>query len=92
MPLLVNLRHLEEHNLKLQGELPAAELELDIRDELVRAIKEYTYMDQAPEQEVDLHQGIDNTLTMLKFRLKKGIQVKREYDRTLPRLCAHGVN
>jgi signal transduction histidine kinase len=58
--------------------------------ELVRAIKEYTYMDQAAEQEVDLHQGLNSTLTMLKFRLKKGVEVKREYDPTLPRVCAHG--
>jgi signal transduction histidine kinase len=58
--------------------------------ELVRAIKEYTYMDQLPEQEIDIHQGIDSTLTMLKFRLKKGVTVVREYDRTIPRLFAHG--
>ena len=58
--------------------------------ELVRAIKEYTYMDQAPEQEIDIHHGIDSTLTMLKFRLKHGIEVKREYDPSLPRVSAHG--
>jgi signal transduction histidine kinase len=58
--------------------------------ELVRAIKEYTYMDQAPEQEVDVHRGIDNTLTMLKFRLKHGVEVKREFDTTIPRIFARG--
>jgi signal transduction histidine kinase len=58
--------------------------------ELVRAIKEYTYMDQAPEQEVDVHRGIDSTLTMLKFRLKRGVDVKREYDPNLPRVFARG--
>jgi signal transduction histidine kinase len=58
--------------------------------ELVRAIKEYTYMDQAPEQEVDVHRGIESTLTMLKFRLKHGVEVKREFDTTLPRIFAHG--
>jgi len=58
--------------------------------ELVRAVKEYSYMDQSPEQEIDIHQGIESTLTMLKFRLKKGVNVTREYDQTLPRLCAHG--
>jgi len=58
--------------------------------ELVRAIKEYTYMDQAPEQEVDVHHGIESTLTMLKFRLKRGVEVKREFDSTLPRIVAHG--
>jgi signal transduction histidine kinase len=58
--------------------------------ELVRAIKEYTYMDQAPEQEVDVHRGIESTLTMLKFRLKHGVQVKREFAADLPRIFAHG--
>jgi signal transduction histidine kinase len=58
--------------------------------ELVRAVKEYSYMDQLPEQEIDIHQGLDSTLTMLKFRLKKGVNVRREYDRTLPRIFAHG--
>ncbi len=58
--------------------------------DLVRAIKEYSYMDQNPEKEIDIHQGIDSTLTMLGFRLKKGVQVIKEYDRTLPLICAHG--
>jgi signal transduction histidine kinase len=58
--------------------------------ELVQAIKEYSYMDQMPEQEIDIHQGIESTLIMLKFQLKKNINVKREFDKTLPRLCAHG--
>jgi signal transduction histidine kinase len=58
--------------------------------ELVRAIKEYTYMDQAPEQEVDVHRGIENTLTMLKFRLKRGVEVKRDFAPALPRVFARG--
>lgn len=36
MPLLVNLRQLARHNLVLQGELPVAELDLDVHDELVQ--------------------------------------------------------
>jgi signal transduction histidine kinase len=58
--------------------------------ELVRAIKEYSYMDQAPEREVDIHQGIENTLTMLNHRIKHGVQVQRDYDREVPLICAHG--
>lgn len=38
MPLLVNLRHLERQDLKLEGEMPVAELDLDLRDELVQAV------------------------------------------------------
>jgi signal transduction histidine kinase len=58
--------------------------------ELVKAIKEYTYMDQAGEKDIDLHEGLESTLTMLHHDLKNGINVRREYDRTLPRICARG--
>jgi signal transduction histidine kinase len=58
--------------------------------ELVRAIKEYSYMDQMPEQEIDIHNGIENTLIMLRHRLKQGIQVVRDYDRSIPPICAYG--
>ncbi len=58
--------------------------------DLVRAIKEYSYMDQSPEQEVDVHSGLDNTLIMLHHRLKYGISVVRSYDRSIPTICAHG--
>jgi signal transduction histidine kinase len=58
--------------------------------ELVKAIKEYTYMDQSGEKEIDLHEGLESTLTMLHHDLKKGINVRREYDKTLPRVCARG--
>jgi signal transduction histidine kinase len=58
--------------------------------DLVRAIKEYTYMDQGPDQEVDIHHGLENTLLMLRHRLKEGIAVKLDFDRTLPKICARG--
>jgi signal transduction histidine kinase len=58
--------------------------------ELVRAIKEYSYMDQMPEQEIDIHQGLENTLIILRHQLKNGINITREYDRDLPKVCAHG--
>jgi len=58
--------------------------------DLVRAIKEYTYMDQGPDQELDIHQGLESTLLMLRHRLKQGITVKLDFDRTLPKICARG--
>jgi signal transduction histidine kinase len=57
---------------------------------LVKAVKQYSYMDQGSQQEVDVHEGLDNTLLILHYRLKHGVQVTREYDRTLPRICAYG--
>ena len=58
--------------------------------DLVRAVKEYSYMDQMPEQEVDIHSGIESTLLMLKHRWKHGVEIQRDYDRTLPAVCAKG--
>ena len=58
--------------------------------QLVKAVKEYSYMDQGSEQEMDIHDGLENTLLILGHRLKRGIQVKREYDRSLPKICAFG--
>jgi signal transduction histidine kinase len=47
-------------------------------------------MDQAPKQEIDIHPGIENTLIMLRHRLKEGVTVVREYDRQLPKINVHG--
>jgi signal transduction histidine kinase len=59
--------------------------------ELVKAIKEYSYMDQAPEQEVDIHGGLESTLTIMAHKIKRAnVGVVREYDRSLPRICAYG--
>jgi len=57
---------------------------------LVTAIKEYSFMDRDGQQEVDLHQGLDNTLLILHHELKTGIEVIREYDPNLPKVCAYG--
>jgi signal transduction histidine kinase/predicted CoA-binding protein len=58
--------------------------------ELVRALKRYTYLDQAPVQEVDVHEGLDSTLVILRAKLKSGVHVRREYAPDLPRITAYG--
>jgi len=50
--------------------------------DLVREIKEYSYMDQAPVQDVDIKKGLENTLAIMGHKLKKGIVVKRDYHAT----------
>ena len=47
--------------------------------EIVHALKSYSYMDQAPIQQVDLHAGLDNTLVILRSKISKGVRVIREY-------------
>jgi signal transduction histidine kinase len=48
--------------------------------ELVRAIKEYTYMDQTPIQNVDVVKSLETTLTILNHKLKRGVVVHRDYQ------------
>jgi PAS domain S-box-containing protein len=52
--------------------------------ELVKALKTYTHMDQAPVQLVDVREGLDNTLIILHNKLKRGVTVRREYADDLP--------
>jgi signal transduction histidine kinase len=79
----------------LRTALDVADLLYEIDDgtrrisDLVRAVKEYTYMDQAPMQAVDIHRGLDNTLRVLNHKLKN-IDVQREYDPTLPQMMGRG--
>ena len=58
--------------------------------DLIKAIKEYSYMDQGALQEVDIERGLENTLTIMHHKLKRGITVKREYEPNLPKVIASG--
>jgi signal transduction histidine kinase len=49
--------------------------------DLVLAIKEYTYMDQSPVQNVDIVKSLETTLTILNHKLKRGVVVQRDYQR-----------
>ncbi|XHX77772.1 MAG: hypothetical protein RBJ76_25605 [Stenomitos frigidus ULC029] len=57
---------------------------------LVKAIKASSYTDQAPLQEVDLHEGLESTLTILNHKLKDGMMVDRQYATNRPRISAYG--
>jgi signal transduction histidine kinase len=50
--------------------------------DLVGAIKEYTHMDQAPVQNVDIVKSLESTLTILNHKLKRGVTVQRDYQHT----------
>ena len=47
-------------------------------------------MDQGPKQSVDIHQGLNDTLLMLRNKLKTGVQVEQEYGDKLPLIDAYG--
>jgi signal transduction histidine kinase len=57
--------------------------------QIVRAVKSYAYLDQAPLLEVDVHEGLENTLVIMQHKLKKGVTVKREYSQNLPHIEAY---
>jgi signal transduction histidine kinase len=58
--------------------------------EVVSALKGYSYMDQAPVQLVDVRVGLDDTLEILRGKLRKGIDVELDYEDSLPRVLGHG--
>jgi signal transduction histidine kinase len=57
--------------------------------DLIKAIKDYSYMDQTPIQEIDIPKGLESTLTMLQSRLHD-VVVAREYEPGLPCISAYG--
>lgn len=57
---------------------------------IVGAVRSYTFLDQAPIQDVNLHEGIDDTLTILGHNLKDGVTVSKEYAPNLPTIEACG--
>src|SRR5215218_5695432 len=58
--------------------------------EIVRAVKTYSYLDQAPIQEVDLKESLENTLVLLRPKIKPGISIVRDYADDVPRIEAYG--
>jgi signal transduction histidine kinase len=59
--------------------------------DLVAAVKSYAYMDRGDLVEVDLHEGLETTLTVLGHRLKHtSIEIVRRYDKDLPKLTVRG--
>lgn len=57
--------------------------------DLIRAIKDYSYMDQAPMQDVDIAQALDTTLSMLHYRMEH-VVVEKDYEADLPKISGYG--
>jgi signal transduction histidine kinase len=58
--------------------------------EIVKAVKTYSYLDQAPIQDVDIRESLENTLVILRPKLKAGISITRDYADDVPRIEAYG--
>jgi signal transduction histidine kinase len=70
----------------LLGELQMA---LERIGDIVAAVKGYTYLDQAPMQRVDVRVGLEQTLVILRHRLKE-IEIRRDFADELPEIEAFG--
>ncbi len=68
-------------SVEVAGLLNEIESSISRISDLVGAIKEYTYMDQAPVQNVDIVKSLETTLTILNHKLKRGVLVQRDYER-----------
>jgi len=67
-------------SLEIFGMLNEIESSVSRISDLVGAIKQYTFMDQAPVQNVDIVKSLEITLTILNHKLKHGVAVKRDYQ------------
>jgi len=73
------------YNLKNEIKQGASQI-----SDIVAAFKSYSYLDQAPVQIINVHEGLDNTLLILRNKLKTGISVRKEYANNLPEINAYG--
>ncbi len=58
--------------------------------DLVQSMKSYSYLDQGAQQIIDVHEGLEDTLRLFAYKLKQGIEVRRVYQRDLPKITAYG--
>jgi signal transduction histidine kinase len=58
--------------------------------EIIKALKGYSFMDQAPMQAVDVREGLNDTLVMLSSKLHQGIEVNLDFAQKLPRIMGYG--
>jgi signal transduction histidine kinase len=82
----------------IAASLGARQLSAELRDstermsQLVKAIKSYASMDRGELVQVDVREGLDSTVTLLKHKLKHAqIEVERDYDSALPQLTVHAA-
>ncbi|WP_229069580.1 ATP-binding protein [Actinoplanes sp. DH11] len=75
--------------------LETEQLMTDIEDatgrvsSLVSAAKQYSHLDRAAHQWIDVHGGLDSTLVMLAHKIGDGVRVVKDFDRSLPQIPAH---
>lgn len=79
-----------EATLTMNGLVNEVEQSTTRISDLVGAIKNYSYMDRSAIQEIDLHEGLDNTLRILHHKLKYGVTINKEYSDNIPTISVYG--
>ena len=62
----------------------------EVISETVNAVKSYSYLDQAPIQDIDVKESLENTLVILRPKIKAGISISRDFADDVPRIEAYG--
>jgi signal transduction histidine kinase len=78
-------------NYTVETELLMDEIEDSVTriEALVGAARQYSQLDRAPFQVVDVHELLESTLHMLSGKLGANVTVVKDFDRTLPRIPAY---
>jgi signal transduction histidine kinase len=58
--------------------------------ELVQSMKSYSHLDQGAQQIVDVHEGLEDTIRLFSYKLKHGVEIRRVYESSLPKIWAYG--
>ncbi|MBE9047124.1 cyclic nucleotide-binding domain-containing protein [Pleurocapsales cyanobacterium LEGE 10410] len=58
--------------------------------QIVQSMRSYSHLDRGAKQQVDVHQGLEDTIQLLSHKLKQGVEIKRVYDHSLPKILAFG--
>ena len=77
-------------NCSVYGLLEEVGKSAEAMSEIVKAVKTYSYLDQAPIQEVDVRESLENTLVLLRPKIKAGVSITRDYADDVPRIEAYG--
>jgi signal transduction histidine kinase len=58
--------------------------------ELVQSMKSYSHLDRGAQQIIDVHEGLEDTLRLFSYKVKRAIEIRRHYDKTIPKILAYG--
>ncbi|MGL5805862.1 MAG: sensor histidine kinase [Xenococcaceae cyanobacterium] len=58
--------------------------------ELVCSMKSYSHLDRGARQIIDVHEGLEDTLRLFSYKIKRAVEIRRNYDKSIPKILAYG--